>query len=620
MGEAENQLERGIALQEAGDWAGALACYLVHVARSPGDVQGLYRAGLAQAHERNLDSAAELLSRCLALQPTFAAAPRALGAVLLSAGRNREATLALERACALMPASFAVHFELGAAYLALGQTGQAAASYRKAAKLNPDDANTHNGLGNALKMEGKLQDAVRAYERAVKASPVHAEAWFNLGTTRQIQEKYPKAIDAYARSLALYPGNPSAENNLGVVLKAQGRIGEAIAAFRRAMSLKPDYALAMANLGAVLQNENQLEEAVSMLRSALALNPNDAQALGNLGNAYLALNRPDEAIAAYEKALATDPAFAGNTYNMALARLVSGDFENGWAGYDSRLETAAHRRKYPFNRPRWNGVEPIAGRTLLVYAEQGLGDTLQFVRYVPMLEARGARVIVRVQAGLKVFLADQAFTAAVIGTGDPLPDHDLQCSLLSLPRHFGTRLDSIPAVVPYLAANESKVAQWRGVFARADGLKVGLVWAGNPKHQFDHNRSVPLALFSAVTDGVAAHFFALQKEIPKEDVPALAATPRITDLSKYITNFAETAAIVAALDLVITVDTSVAHLAGALGKKAWVLISHAPDWRWLLDRSDSPWYPSVRLFRQPVLGDWTPVIQEIRTELAEIAR
>jgi hypothetical protein len=242
------------------------------------------------------------------------------------------------------------------------------------------------------------------------------------------------------------------------------------------------------------------------------------------------------------------------------------------------------------------------------------------VRYLPLLEAKGARIVALVQAPLRSLLAANFPTVTFITARDPLPDHDFKCPLLSLPREFATRLNSIPSGAPYLAAPKEKVASWRTVFSKADGLKVGLVWSGNPKHQFDHNRSVTLDLISRVISDVPAHFFAIQKDLRSNDLERLSEMPRITNLSRYAGSFEETAAIVTALDLVITVDTSVAHLAGALGTRAWVMLSHSPDWRWLLDRSDSPWYPSIRLFRQLDLGDWETVARKLNAGLCALAR
>jgi len=620
MAALDNEIREGLARQETGDWAAALACYSRVIAKAPDHVRGLFLAGVAQARTGNLEASSVLLSRCLALQPDFAPAVQTLGSVLLSQRKHEQAAAVLEQARSLSPASAAIHFDLGVAYLALNRVESAAECYRTAIILQPDFADAHNNLGTLLVKQGRLDDAVGAFEQALRASARHARAWFNLGTARQLQDRFPAALEAYRQALTLDPGNHSAENNFGLLLRAEGRFAEALAAFRRADALKPNDPTILVNLAAALQDVNKAEESLVVLAAVLARVPDDYRALTNLGNAYVALNQPAAGIAAYEQALAIAPVAGEVRYNIALAHLVMGDFERGWAGYDARLESEHHRKLYAFDQPRWYAGQPLSGRTLVVYAEQGLGDTIQFVRYVPLLAAQGARVVVRVQSPLQPLLAAQPTPATFITAGDPLPDYDLQCPLLSLPREFATRLDSIPTQASYLRAPQAKVAAWRNVFALAGGLKVGLVWSGNPKHQYDHNRSIPFALLAALAADVPAHFFALQKEQRETDREELAAAPRITDLSGKMADFADTAAIVTALDLVITVDTSVAHLAGALGARTWVLLGYAPDWRWLLQRADSPWYPSIRLFRQSAPGDWASVLRELRTALVALTR
>jgi tetratricopeptide (TPR) repeat protein len=538
---------------------------------------------------------------------------------VLALQRQGKWTVALRRLEGLRkqaPRSAPIELALGRTLLALKRPEEAAATLRMAVRLDRSMAEGHFQLANALRLLERLPLAARSYERAVELAPSYAQGWYQLGAIRQLQDQSAGAEVAYRRTLAIDPRQAPAENNLGLVLQAQGRTDEAIAAFERAIRVDPKHVLALVNLGAVLQHRNRLQEAIAVLGRALQLEPRDPRALGNLGNALVALNRPAEAVAAYQRALAVDPGFQGNQYNVALARLVQGELGAGWAGYDSRLETADHRGKYPVGRPRWQPGMPVRGRSVLLYAEQGLGDTLQFVRYVPMVRELGAQVVLQVQTALKPLVARSLAGVTVIGSREAVPEHELQCSLLSLPRHFRTELDSIPAPISYLTPAAPKLAQWQAVFARAPGAKVGLVWAGNPKHQFDHNRSVPLAEFSRLTAEPRAHFFSLQKELKSTDRSALASWQGVTDLAPKLASWDDTAAVVGALDLVITVDTAVAHLAGALGRPAWVLLSFAPDWRWLLGRDRTPWYPTLRLFRQQHLGQWEPVIRQVRAELS----
>jgi tetratricopeptide (TPR) repeat protein len=618
MASTEDDVREGLSLQEAGKWKPALACYLKAVASEPAHPMALFRAGIALAHEGQMDLSAELLARSLAANPKSSDAAKALGGVLLSLSRHKEAVAALEKACALSANSPAALCDLGTAYAAVGDFDRAIANYTKAIVLKPDFAEAHNKLGNLQRHQGSLDRAALSYKRAVRADPRHSQAWYNLGATLQMGKEFPKALEAYRQSLAIEPKNPSAENNMGLLLKAEGRTDEAIDAFMRAIALKPDYALAMVNLGATLQVANRPQDAITVLEDAIGLNEKDPQAHSNLGNALVALNRPSEGLAAYERALELDPHSVDIQYNIALSHLVLGDLEKGWSGYELRLKTETHRAKHVYDAPKWHRDLPLAGKTLLVYAEQGLGDTIQFIRYIPLLQAKGAMFVLRVQSSLKALLTGQFKETVVVAGDDPLPPHDFQCPLMSLPGELGTRLDSIPANVPYLKAPPEKLDTWRKVFAKAPGPKIGLVWSGNAKHQFDHNRSAPVSVFAEMTKGIPAHFFAIQKEIRKTDLDELPQAPWINDLSRKIQGFEDTAAIVAALDVVITVDTSVAHLAGALGAKTWLLLGFAPDWRWLLGRSGSPWYPSVQIFRQPALGDWDSVIAAVRKQLADL--
>ena len=618
MAAPNDDITQGLALQQAGQWPDALACYRRLVARSPADARGHFLLGVAEAHCGHLPQAIQALQKSLGLKPDFVEAAQALGGAYLVQGKYRDAAAALENARRLAPAIATVHYELGAAYLGLKQPTQAIASYQAAIRLKPDYADAYNNLGNVLKNAGRMEEAEAAYEGAITASADHAQAWYNLGIVRQLRDKPAGAIEAYQRALILVPGNFSAENNLGLVLRNEHRLDEAIAAFQRAIALNPTYEKALNNLGTALQDRNRLAEAIAVLESAVALSPNDANALCSLGNVLVASNRAAESIPLYEKAHRLKPKLQEVTYNIALAQLVLGDLEHGWAGYDSRTESPRFVERYRFQKPRWTGKESLEGKTILLFAEQGLGDTLQFIRYVPRVAKLAARVIVRIQPALKPLLG-QPDGILYLAPEDGTPSFDYQCPLLSLPYVFGTRLESSPAEIPYVRAPEAKLAAWRAVFAKAPGLKIGIVWSGNPKHQFDYNRSLPIGQFAKILEGVPAHFFAIQKDIRIDDARALLMLPTVTDLSRQITDFSDTAAIVSALDLVIAVDTSVAHLAGALGTKTWTLISYAPDWRWLLERTDSPWYPSMRLVRQTEAGNWDPAVTALNRELMALA-
>jgi tetratricopeptide (TPR) repeat protein len=527
---------------------------------------------------------------------------------------------ALGRTGAPVSNSASAPFDLESARKALQELERAAAAGRKGPKLRSGFADVYLKLGNVLMTQDRPEDAAAAYGSATEASPGHAQAWYNLGLALQTLKRGGEAVAAYRRAVEIEPRGADAENNIGLILAEEGRNEEAVASFRRALAAKPDFVRAKVNLATALQRLNQLGEAAELLGEATREAPGDHRAYAALGNVHVARSELPQAQAAYARALEIDPGSPELRYNTALVHLIEGDFERGWEGYEARLETPKHREKFSFQGKRWRGGDPVAGRTLLVYAEQGLGDTLQFARYIPRLADTGAQVIFRVQESLRPLLADQWPGVRVVGASEPVPEHQFWCPLLSLPREFSTRLGSVPSAPSYLRAPEEKAAVWRQVFSSAPGLKVGLVWSGNPRHQYDHNRSVPLDVMVGIAEGMPAHFFALQKELRSGDAGRLPGLVGMTDLSGRLAGMDDTAAIVAGLDLLVTVDTSVAHLAGALGVRTWVLLQHAPDWRWLLRRADSPWYPSVRLFRQESLGDWGPVIRAVRSELPALAR
>ena len=428
--------------------------------------------------------------------------------------------------------------------------------------------------------------------------------------------RFGDAAERFGRIVAADPGNARVLHLLGLCRLAQGRPAEGVDLLRRCLEARPDFPEALTNLGRGLCALDRVEEAIGAHERALRLDPGMAEAHGNLGNALKALHRLDEALAAYGRALALRPDSADLRYNVGLTQLTAGNLAQGWSGYEHRLGRPNAPRVGLADIPPWRGEAPLAGRSILVHAEQGMGDTLQFVRFLPSLTASGAQVRLVVQPALQGFLAGQLEAGVVWAKGDPLPRFDFQCPLMSLPLALGTTLESIPcAHGPYLRAPVDGAALWKRRLAGRAGPKVGLAWSGNPAHENDGRRSIPLAVFQGILAGTRGDFFGLQVDPRPEDAAVLAGLPQVTDLSPRIRDFRDTAAIVANLDLVITVDTAVAHLAAALGVPTWILVAHAPDWRWMLGREDSPWYPSVRLFRQPGAGDWRSVVGRVRAQL-----
>jgi tetratricopeptide repeat protein len=469
---------------------------------------------------------------------------------------------------------------------------------------------------------GRLDRAEAIYLEALKAQPNNAGALFFLSVLRHQQGNALEAVNLLTNTLAIEPNHPEACCHLGVALRDLGRPAEAEASYREALRLRPDYPEAHNNLGNVLSDLGRLAEAEASYREALRLRPDCPETHNNLGGALNDLGRPAEALACYERALAIRPDDVSAHFGRSRPLLLRGDYAEGWREFEWRWRggTAEEIKLRGFAAPQWQG-EDVAGKTLLLHAEQGFGDTLQFCRYASLVGAT-ARVILEVQPSLVRLCSSLAGVAQVIARGDPLPAFDLHCPLMSLPLAVGTTHDTIPARVPYLAADPKLVAGWRERLAGLDGLRVGLVWAGSLRPEpelsaIDRRRSIALAMMAPLSETSGVSFISLQKGEPAaQSANATSALGlALHDFTANLQDFADTAALIETLDLVISVDTSVAHLAGALGKPIWLLNRFDTCWRWLLDRDDSPWYPQLRQFRQPNPGDWNSVMRAVRDAL-----
>jgi tetratricopeptide (TPR) repeat protein len=443
--------------------------------------------------------------------------------------------------------------------------------------------------------------------------------------------RFAEAEVVCRRWLEQRPDLAEAHNTLANVLEELGRLDEAEAAYGRAIALRGDYAEAHYNLGLLLQGRRRLDEAEAAYARALALRPTLVQAHNNRGAALRDLRRPDEAMAAFETAVRLRPDYADAQFNQAMCRLMRGDFAGGWAQYEWRWRTRqADVARRDLGRPLWLGREDLAGSTILLHAEQGLGDTLQFCRFARDVAERGARVVLEAQPGLERLLARLAGVERVVVRGQPLPPFDRHTPLMSLPLALGARAEDLAAAVAYLSVEPAAAARWAERLAGAPGLRVGLVWAGAPRPDqpiaaaVDARRSLPLTAFAPLAAVAGISLFSLQKGAAGAQLAQLQAAgwagPAIADFTDELDDFADTAALVAGLDLVIACDTAVAHLAGAMGKPVWILSRFDGCWRWLAGRDDSPWYPSARLFRQDAPGDWPGVIARVAGALGEVSR
>lgn len=592
----------------------AASIYQAVLEGNPNHADALHLLGLVASETGRHDAAVACIGRAIRLNPTAAVYYGNLGLVLARQGRLDEAIITYRQALAFQPGNAELHSKMASALRMRGRLEEAVAGFRQAAHLAPQSSEAYYQLGNTLHLLGRLEEASESYCAAIRVDPSRAEIHFNLGVTRSLQGRHDEAAEAYRRALRILPDYPEAHNNLGGILQTLGCLEEAVRSYQAALRIRPDYADAHYNLALALQDLDRPEEALSHYDAVLERQASHWEAHNNRGNTLLALGRPRQALESYEAALGLRPDYAEALWNRGVVDLLLGNFERGWEGYEWRHRRAdAFRRD--FRQPAWDGA-PYPGRTLLVYAEQGLGDTIQFCRYLELAKRRGGCLWFESQARLLPLLERLPAIDRLLPQGSGPEAFDLQIPLLSLPRIFGTRLDSVPAPVPYLTVDPACCELWRRRIGHRHKRRIGLVWGGNPNHPSERRRGIPLAEFSTLASVKHAAWFSLQRGPQASELASPPAGLRITNLESEGATIQDTAAILMNLDLLITVDTMTAHLAGALGRPVWVLLSFAPDWRWMLDRSDSPWYPGMRLFRQPRPGDWRPVIEAVAAELS----
>ena len=473
-------------------------------------------------------------------------------------------------------------------------------------------------IGWQKHQSGDLRNAEGVYRQVLEAAPKNANAWCFLGMACHDQQRYDEAVEAYHKALAFQPNFPIALSNLGNTLKQLGKPEEAEQRCLEALKLKPDYSTAHNNLGVALVAQGRLQEAAEVFEKALALMPKDAVAHANLSAALMRQGKYSEAEENSKQALALNPNYAEAHKNQGIVWLLLGDFERGWPEYEWRWQCPGCSMPN-YKKPLWDG-SPLKGKTILMHHEQGLGDTIQFVRYAPIFAEQGARVIVKTQKPLRKLLASCSGIETLVHDDKDLPEFDLHVPMLSIPGLLKTNFDNIPAKTPYLHADDSLLEKWRKRLSEYKGFKVGITWQGSPSFHADAQRSVPLSYFERLAVIPGVQLFSLQKGHGAEQLEDLPANVNVIEFGDELDAdagpFMDTAAIMKNLDLMITSDTSVPHLAGALGVPSWVALSLSPDWRWFLEREDCPWYPTMRLFRQTTLGDWDEVFARIASELS----
>jgi tetratricopeptide (TPR) repeat protein len=584
----------------------------------PAECADMLRRALALHQSGQLAEAEKLYAAVLAAQPEQFDALHLYGVLMHQRGEHAQALGLIARALKSNARSAPAHSNYGNVLAILNRHEEAVASYDQALALSPDYAEALFNRGNTLIQLGRVDEALASYDKAVACKPRYAEALIGQGNALYALGRFAEALGSFERVLALAPNFAEIHNNCGNALWRLKRPREALARYDAALALKPNYADAHNNRGNALLDLNQTEDALQSVDHALALKPDYPDALVNRGNALHDLGHDGEALASFERAIALNPQLAEAHWNKALLHLSRGEYETGWPGYEWRWRRAGATSR-DFAQDQWRG-EDIGGKTILLHAEQGFGDVIQFARYIPMVAARGAKIILEVPEALMPLLGGLDGVTAMLRRGESLPPFDLHCPLMSLPLAFGTTLATIPAAVPYLRAPDERMNTWRARLPRTTKPRVGLVWSGKPSHNNDHNRSLALSQLTPLLALAGVEFVSLQRDLRDTDRAVLAKFPAMLRLDEALADFADTTAIIEQLVLVISADTAVAHLAGALGKLVWILLPFVGDWRWLTGRDDSPWYPTARLFRQSALGDWDSVIARLVAELAAMAK
>jgi tetratricopeptide (TPR) repeat protein len=531
-------------------------------------------------------------------------------------GRLREAALIYAAILAVDPArSDALHFA-GLANFQMGRLPEALRLMAAALRADPRSPDIHSNYGLALDTSKQHQEALASFDAAIALKPDHVQALSNRALTLKVLGRTDAALDSWGRALAVDPDHAEALYGRGNVLYELRRYAEALGDYERFLGLRPGNPDLFNNRGSALSEIGRLEEAIASYEQALALDPKLPEVVINKGHVLADMHQFEAALACYAQAAGMEGRRAEAGFAASLVRLRLGQFEAGWREYEWRWkQTSWAGRARDFSAPLWRGQESPAGKTILLHGEQGFGDTLQFVRYARLLAARGATVLLEVQPPLKSLLSGSAGIAQTFARGEPLPRFDLHCPLMSLPLACGTTLDTIPAEVPYVRAAAHRVAHWRVRLGEPRSRRVGIVWAGSAVHKNNHNRSIAFDRFQSLLSVPDIEFVSLQGELGAAEAASLARHTNVVALGEELRDFADTAAVVSLLDLVVSADTALVHLAGALGAPVWVLVPFAPDFRWLLARPDSPWYPSARLFRQPRFGDWESVLARVKGDL-----
>ena len=571
--------------------------------------------GAANKGLGRVQAASVAFKKVTVLNPTYAAGFNNLGAAFKEQGKLDEAIASYNKALSLKTDYVEAHYNMGNALQAKGMLDEAVVSFNKALSLKPDYAEAYNNMGNALKEKGMLDEAIASFNKALSLKPDYAEAYCNIAIALHDKGVLDEAISFYDKALLLNTDYVEAYYNLAIALHDKGMLDEAISSFNKALSLKPDYAEAYNNMGIALKEKGMLDEAISSFNKALSFKPDYAEAYNNIGIALHDKGVLDEAVVSFNKALSFKPDYAEAHKNLALSYLLRGNLGKGFFLHEWRMKEGKPPARPPRKEFIWDGKTSVKGKNFLIYEEQGLGDIIQFCRYLPLLEQKGAHVTFKLKSNLHKLLKTMEGDTVLVDQVSGEEQVDFEASLLSLPFLFGTNLKTIPSMQSYLFADQNKVALWANKIPQ-DTFKIGICWQGSTG-RIDRGRSFPLSLFATLSTLPNIQLINLHKGEGQSQIEKINF-----DLTSFgegfdagNDSFLDTAAVMRNCDLIITSDTAVAHLAGALGCNTWVVLKHIPDWRWMLNRSDSPWYPTMTLYRQKNPGNWDSVFEVINRDL-----
>ena len=658
-------IRSGLDLHKKGKYNEAAQIYEKALKRESNNFDALQLMGVLSAQTKKYLKAVNYLTKALEINPTHAACFSNRGNALMELGRLDEALSDYGRAVYISSGYAEAYCNMGVVLFKQGKLEESVVSYERAIEIKPDYAEAYSNLGNALKDLGRLEESANSFARAIEIKPDYAKAFSNFGNVLKELKLFDQAIASYERAIALDPSYAEAYSNLGVTLQASKRLNEALTSYERAIALDPYFVEAYSNLGNLLKENNQLEDALEIYGRAIEIEPNNpeaysnrgvtlqelgrfeeavanfdraieikpdyAESFSNRGNALKALQRIKDSVKSFDRAIEIRPNYAAACLNKSFVLLLGGEYSEGWCLHEWRWQQENLKREADsFSKPIWLGIEDINNKIILLHAEQGLGDVIQFCRYAKLVKDLGAKVFLEVPKQLVELLQQLDYVDALIERGEIFPAFDFHCPLMSLPMVFGTELTSIPMSSPYLRADEVKVQYWKAKLVGNNRLKVGLVWNGGfrpdqpERWATNERRNIPLHVLAKGLNFLDADFFSLQKGDPAESEirdREVQYWPN-GNFHNYVSelrDFTDTAALIENLDIVLSVDTSTAHLSAAMGKPTWILNRYDTCWRWLLDRDDSPWYDAVKLYRQSADMLWEPVLTRVIDDLLKMS-